>query len=156
MSKHVYLAGPITGRSYLDATDWRKVATRELAEHGITGLSPLRGKEYLAGLEHLPHTADQPLSTQKGITTRDRWDCTRSDLVLVNFEDTDKRLDTNGQERASIGTCMEIAWADAHRVPVVMVMRDGNVHDHPMIREAVGFIVPTLEEALALVVGILA
>lgn len=50
---------------------------------------------------------------------------------------------------------MEIAWADAWRKPVVLVMENANIHDHAMIREVSGFIVPDLDEAIRAVTAIL-
>jgi nucleoside 2-deoxyribosyltransferase len=61
-----------------------------------------------------------------------------------------------GATRVSIGTVMEIAWAHAYGKPVVLVMEEGNVHDHPMIRECSPFIVHTLDEGIELVNAILA
>jgi nucleoside 2-deoxyribosyltransferase len=140
----VYLAGPITGLSYGGATDWREYARKELDKYGIDAFSPMRGKIYLEKFKDLSGAADAysawPLSTAKGITTRDRFDATRVDLVLANLA---------GADRVSIGTMIEFGWADAHRRPIVTVMEPtGNVHDHAMVREMAGFIVPTLDEAL--------
>jgi nucleoside 2-deoxyribosyltransferase len=144
----VYLAGPITGLSWEGSTDWRKMATRRLAAAGLIGLSPLRSKDYLAGVTTLADAYDSVhvLSTGHGIVTRDRWDATRCDVLLVNVL---------GAERVSIGTVLEIAWADAHRTPIVLAMESGNVHDHAMVRDLVGFIVPTLDDALGVVVALL-
>ena len=44
MEKSVYLGGAIRGLSYEEITDWREYAKQELAKHGITGISPMRGK----------------------------------------------------------------------------------------------------------------
>jgi nucleoside 2-deoxyribosyltransferase len=148
MTKRVYLAGPITGLSYADGQDWRDYAIKELESWDIEGLSPLRGKDYLAAFEtidkqHIGRT-DWPLSLPQGIVGRDRNDVKTSDLILVNFADAKK---------VSIGTCMEIAWADAFRVPVLMVR--GEVHDHEFINQLVAWSVDTLEEALTLVPAIL-
>jgi nucleoside 2-deoxyribosyltransferase len=72
--------------------------------------------------------------------TRDRYDVMSSDVVLFNLL---------GTTTVSIGTCIEFGWADAFRKPVVLVMEpEGNLHDHPMVREAAGYIVPTLDEAV--------
>lgn len=146
----VYLAGPITGLKFGAAVDWRTWAQEQLAVQGIRGVSPMRAKDYLRSAGELAARGydDKPLSRGKGIITRDRWDCTHADIVLVNL---------SGAKQVSIGTVMEIAWADAARIPVVLVMdADGrNVHDHAMVREAAGFIVPTLEEAVTLTVAIL-
>lgn len=148
MSPTVYLAGPITGLNFDEAVDWRTHAQRVLAANGIRGVSPMRAKEYLrtAGPLAAEGYYDRPLSNPKGITTRDRFDCTRADLVLVNFV---------GAERVSIGTVMELGWADANRVPIVVAMEEGNVHQHGMVTEVAGFIVPTVLEAVELTVAIL-
>ena len=114
----VYLAGPITGLDYEGATDWRESATKMM--HPIEALSPMRYKAYLIQYGKLLATygdigVKNPLSTDKGITTRDRWDVERCDIVLMNFL---------GAEIVSIGTCIEIGWADTHRKPIVMLMEE--------------------------------
>lgn len=147
----VYLAGAITGLTYDGAEDWRAYAKSELAASGIKAVSPLRGKDYLRGIAAL--TADcagygdlNCMSSPRGIMTRDRFDATRCDVLLVNLL---------GAERVSIGTVMEIAWADAVRTPIVVAMEPkGNVHEHAMIAEAIGFRVSTLTEALHVVKAI--
>jgi nucleoside 2-deoxyribosyltransferase len=147
----VYLAGPITGLQYDGAQDWRDRARDALSPFNIKAFSPLRAKEYLRSVGQL--TADcagygdlNALSSPRGIMTRDRFDATRADALLVNLI---------GAQRVSIGTCMEIAWADLKRTPVVVAMeRAGNVHDHAMITEAIGFRVETLDGAVDLIKAI--
>jgi hypothetical protein len=79
--------------------------------------------------------------------TRDRFDATRCDVLLVNLL---------GAKTVSIGTVMEIAWADNVRTPIVVAMEaKGNLHEHAMITEAIGFRVPTLEEAIDVVKAII-
>lgn len=147
----VYLAGAISGLTYDGAEDWRAFAKADLSAHGIKAVSPLRGKDYLRGIPAL--TADcagygdlNCMSSPRGIMTRDRFDATRCDILLVNLL---------GAERVSIGTVMEIAWADAVRTPIVVAMEPkGNIHEHAMISEAIGFRVSTLTEALHVVKAI--
>lgn len=120
MKPRVYLCGPITGLSYCDSTDWRDYAICRLGENGMEGVSPLRGKEYLAGLSTISgHGRDYahlgPLSTPRGVMTRDRFDATHCDAVLANLLYA---------THVSIGSVMELAWADAHRIPIVAVMGD--------------------------------
>lgn len=159
MPKLVYLAGPITGLSFEGCTDWREYAIKDLDREGITGLSPMRAKEYLSGESAVGDSYENTvLSSSRGIITRDRWDTTRCDVILANFL---------GAERVSIGTVMEIAWADLSRIPIIVVMEPPqpgaigttpsprNVHDHSMIREATGFRVETLEEGLNVAKAIL-
>lgn len=143
----VYLAGPITGLTYDEGNDWRAEAIEHLDWHGITAFSPLRAKEYLreyGALEGQYHDR-HPLSSPKGITTRDRWDAMRCDVLLANFV---------GSQRVSIGTVMEIAWADSVRTPVVAALPPDDVHNHEMLKESIGFCLPTLEEALQVVVAL--
>lgn len=151
MKHSVYLAGPITGLDYKGCTDWRQHAKAELAPHQIDAYSPMRGKAFLEPIGKLSGTGegypDQVLCGQRAITTRDRWDATRCDVLLVNLL---------GAERVSIGTVMEIAWADLKRTPIVCAIEpDGNCHEHMMLREVIGFRVATLEEAIATVKAIL-
>lgn len=146
----VYLAGPITGLTYDSASDWRSDAIHEFKLVGIAAFSPLRAKNYLrafgeldsAGTPEGKYIGVNPLSDPKGIMGRDRFDVRTRDMVLVNFL---------GAERVSVGSCIEIGWADAWRKPVVAVMEEDNVHRHAMVNEACNFIVPTLEEAIEIV-----
>lgn len=147
MRPGVYLAGPITGLTYDDGQDWRLYAKRSLDAYGIDGFSPLRAKTHLrdlgvldaAGTAESAYLGLSALSEPQGITARDRFDCMARDLVLVNFV---------GAERISVGTCIELGWADAARVPLVVAMEEDNIHRHAMVNTVAGFIVPTLEEAL--------
>lgn len=141
-----YLAGPITGVSFKGATDWREDAKENL-DPSIAGMSPLRGKKYLSQEKSIEHTyEDIALSSAKGITARDHNDCKRSDALLVNLL---------GSETVSIGTVMEVAWAGAYGVPIVLVMDKDNIHQHAMLRETAGFIVESLEEGVHIVNALL-
>jgi len=152
----VYLAGPISGLGYSDAVDWREDAIIALRESGIKGLSPMRAKEYLrtvqsdVGFSSTCHEYGHlsPLSGPRGIMTRDRFDATRCDVLLVNLL---------GAKKVSIGTVMEIAWADLKRTPIVTVIEaDGsNVHEHCMVDQAIGFRTQSLSEAIHIVKAIL-
>jgi nucleoside 2-deoxyribosyltransferase len=144
MSKSLYLAGPIAGLSYRESTTWRRIVARKL-EQDVIPLSPMRGKEYLDGNPSIKGDYDAAhrkhvLSTQAAITARDRNDVLlRSDAVLVNFL---------GAEKISLGTVIEVGWADAARKPIILVIEpEGNVHDYLMIRQAAGFRTDCLEEA---------
>lgn len=145
--KLVYLAGPITGLTYADAQDWRDFAKVQLAPH-IVALSPLRCKQYLSketSLDAMGYS-NHPLSSPKGITSRDRFDCQRADAIIFNFL---------GAKRVSVGTCVEIGWADAARRPMVAVMEKDNIHHHAIVNDCVPYIVPTLSEAIEIVKAIL-
>lgn len=141
MTYLAYLAGPITGCTFNGATDWREFAKERLATVGIEGMSPMRGKDYLERETTIGDSYEGVvLSSQRGVMTRDFNDCKRADVLIVNFV---------GADRASLGTAMEIAWAFQNRTPIIAIMEEeGNIHDHAMIREAIGFRVKTIEEAV--------
>lgn len=148
MSKSVYLAGPIAGLTYEEATVWRTVASAFLEGFDIVAYSPLRSKEFLddhhiIGISRYSHV----LAADAGIVARDRMDVMTCDLVLVNLL---------GITYCSVGTPVEYGWADAYRKPIITIMEPkGSPYDHPFIRQLTGFRVETLEEGLEIAVSIL-
>ena len=81
-----------------------------------------------------------PLSTDQGITARDRYDCMGADLVVFNHA---------GCHAVSIGTMIEFGWCDAARNPAIVIMeKEGNVHDYPMVRQIAQFRVDNLKDAI--------
>ncbi len=142
MAKKIYLAGPISGLTYEGAQDWRTDFTERIDQR-IECFSPLRGKDYLKMRGPLEGSyAEFPLSTDRGITARDRNDCMGADLVIFNML---------GAKRVSIGTMVEFGWADAARVPSVLIMeKEGNLHEYPMVREIASFRVDNVEDAIAI------
>lgn len=143
----VYLAGPIGGLAYSEANDWREQAAEHLNFVGIETASPLRFKTFLkTEVKIQDHYKTNVLATPKAIYTRDKWDVSRSDVILVNLV---------GADRVSIGTVEEIGWADMLNKPIVIAMEEGNIHQHAMIIESAGYIVPTLAQALGVVEALL-
>lgn len=107
----------------------------------------MRNKEYLKRKRKIRGSyEDMPMSSQKGLTTRDRHDCTTSDLIIVNL---------SGAEIVSVGTMIEIGWADANRIPIILVMDNKNPHDHPMVKECAGYIVDNMDEAIEIALSVL-
>jgi len=156
MSYIVYLAGPISNCSFDSVVDWREHAIKKLPAE-ILGLSPMRGKTYLQNMQeistHVEGRTDMNenssvlhlnkiMSSSRGIITRDYNDVRRSDALLVNLA---------GATKVSIGTVMEIGWAKVLNIPVICVMEEGNVHDHPMVNECIGYRCNTLDEGIELV-----
>lgn len=140
----VYLCGPISGLDYKGAVSWREEFGKHLSP-GIQTLSPMRGKGYLTNEKYLAERGydKHVMSSAKGITVRDRFDTMRADIIVANFL---------GAERVSIGSMIELGWADSLRIPIVAIMeKEGNAHDHGMVNEIVGFQVQTVEEAAHIV-----
>jgi len=140
--KKVYLAGPIHGLTYDGAQEWRTQFSQAIDER-IECFSPMRGKEYLTMRGKLEGSYEEfPLSTAQAITTRDRYDCMGADLVVFNML---------GAEKVSIGTMIELGWADAVRRPGILIMeKTGNIHDHPMVRKTTQFRVDNIKDAVAI------
>lgn len=137
----VYLCGPMTGLSRADAQVWRRRSHLFLRKRGIITLDPTRkstlhlDQEFDAGGDHT-----NPLATSKALTVGDRTDIMRSDLVLANF---------TGATSVSLGSSVELGWADAYRKPVCLVMEaEGNPHDHGMVEELATWRYTNLDEAL--------
>jgi len=143
--KALFLAGPLTGISYGDALDWRKYVESKLPAD-VIAFSALRGKGHITGERVLKNAyPEHLLSTPQGTITRDRYDVSRCDALFVNFLKTDQ---------VSIGTIMEMAWADARRTPIILAMENGNIHDHAFVRQVAGFITGDLDEAIQTAVDV--
>lgn len=122
----VYLAGPITGQSYDESTSWRQDCIVQFDIYGIDGYSPMRGKAYLSKEDKIKDSySDFTMSSINGINVRDYNDVKTADAILVNFLDCGTRV--------SIGTVMEIAWARAFQIPIVIIMDKENIHNHGML-----------------------
>ncbi|KKN67760.1 hypothetical protein LCGC14_0457930 [marine sediment metagenome] len=156
----VYLAGPIKGLNYAEATDWRVEARRLLAQQGLDGFSPMRAKHFLKGSLSISTDEfyDNVIATPQAIVTRDRYDIRTCDMMLINVQ---------GATTASLGTAIEIGWADSWRKPIVIVGIDTPLpcfdcervgcgyyspnpspFKHEFIEALVGYKVETVEQAV--------
>jgi len=131
MKEHykVYLAGPIAGSTYEASEDWRICARLMLLRSPyIVTFSPMRGKAFLRQhgvLSSMPDDED-PRATGPGIMGRDHNDVKTADAVLMNLLNA---------ERISVGSMIEAAWCYAYRVPLILVMQAGNIHEHAMLNQ---------------------
>ena len=149
--KSIYLSGPISGLMYDEAAlGWRQEAGQTLEAAGAVVLDPTR-------LETEHNDTPGPISALanpqsvmlnwKSITTKDRFYVQETDVVLMNLL---------GASRVSIGSMLELGWADLLRKPVVLVMeKEGNLHDHAMVREMVGFHTTSLDQGVDLICTLL-
>ena len=150
----VYVAGPIAGCTWEETVEWRDHIKAKLPECHI--LTPMRGKDFLHAMSAMPLTSanvddkvnmsetEAVISSQHPIVVRDHWDVSRCDVLFVNL------LPSLATDKASIGTCFELAWAWKYQKPAVVVMNDGNPNDHPFVREAAYAVVPTRARGIAL------
>lgn len=139
----VYLAGPIRGLAYVYAVSWREYVADQLWPE-ITGYSPMRGKESLSDSQNMDErelVTDDPVFTPKDIVHRDFHDVRTCDLLFVNLLDA---------KQVSIGTVSEIAAAYTLQKPIILVMEEGGIHDHPFVTEPSLYWVGNLDKAIAL------
>ena len=140
MTTTVYLSGPISGQTLAGAKGWRDWVKTKLAP-GIKAVDPFRGKEAALAermgdkvFGSIGEYEDLLNCSRRAIVTRDRHDAMTSDALLVNL--------LGAGEKVSIGTVTEMAWADAKRIPIVLVT-DGTVpwSGHPFVRLLAGWVV---------------
>ncbi|NQU78593.1 nucleoside 2-deoxyribosyltransferase [Candidatus Woesearchaeota archaeon] len=145
--KSVYLAGPITGLNYDSCNGWREETIEKLSRYDIKGLSPLKGESCLLLEDKIADEYDTNINNAKAITTRDRFLLNSCDIMLANLL---------GTKNITVGTMIEYGWADAARKPIITVIeKEGNPHDHAIVREISGYRVDTLEEGLRIAIMLL-
>ena len=154
MTALVYLSGPIGGQTYEGATGWREWVRARLLP-GINAVDPMRGKEKLRDLygnTAIPvHDIGEVLGyDSRAITQRDRYDTTHADVMLLN-------LLPAASFKPSIGSMIELGWADAARVPIVMVAEQvrGAWYDHVLVAGTIGWWVDDLKTGVEIVNGLL-
>jgi hypothetical protein len=105
---------------------------------------------YNAALSYLdresPSEALARLMHGRLVVDRNKHIIQSSDVVLANFL---------GAGRASIGSIGELFWANAFRIPIVIIREAGNVHDHAMLNAVASAIASSLEEGCEAVRNIL-
>ena len=138
----IYLAGPIAGQTgdAVNTSIAEKAAI--LTDFGYLIYHPMVGKESLILKSESFKTSgyeEFPVATNHAIFARDKWMVSQADVILADLTHTGNRV--------SIGTMMEIAWANLLGKQVIVIMPDNNNHDHLFVREAATIIFKDIEEA---------
>lgn len=145
----VYLAGSITDCNKGEANDWRHEVICRLAEHNISGISPLRCEPLIGKRYKLTH-ADPRFGTAKAIASKNFYDVQSCDMTLAYMPAS------MNKRRLSIGTICELAWATALRKPTILVSDYPFILEHPVVQANASWILGTLDEAMDVVIGVLA
>lgn len=153
----VYLSGTMLQDSKTHK-EWREVATEELEKHGIQTLNPYRGREHSVdgkitkvGSYHYTESSS-PVKNRLAnmLVARDLKDVQDCDLLLVNLKGTK-------DQRPSIGTLSELAWAFYLHKPVVCIVDEATTqsdyYKHPFMHIFVSQWVSTVEEGVDAVVN---
>ncbi len=146
---YTYLAGPMTGLDYKESIGWREYVAQALDSSTLKTLSPLRCKKFLEyeGTLHALGYSGNVMTTTRAVMARDRFDCTRCDVLFVNLLDA---------KQISIGTAIEMGWANLKQIPIVCIMEEGNVHEHAILSETIDFRVDMVDKGIEVVKAILA
>lgn len=145
----IYLSGPISGASRGEIAGWRQRVAGMLPPH-VTVYDPA-ASPYDAALAYeaaeSPSAALGRLMHGRLVVDRNKHIIQSSDVVLANFLYSD---------RASIGSIGELFWANAFRIPIVIVReQSGNIHDHAMLNAIASVVVSSLEDGCEAVLNIL-
>lgn len=137
----IYLAGPISGKSFDEVVSLYRDKSYLLGSFGYEILCPMTGKAYLRNeLEFKAAGDGHPVSTNHAIFERDRWMVSQSDIVYADL--------SNSGERVSIGTMMELAWASQLGKHTVSVIPSNNIHNHAFVLDASDIVFQTTKEAI--------
>jgi nucleoside 2-deoxyribosyltransferase len=138
----VYLAGPISGLSYDEASNRIKRVRYELERDlgNVLVLHPLTAKGYLRNeLNLAPNGYKYPPSTDHAIVERDMWMVKQADIVLCNL---------CGAKTISIGSVAELAWAHMLGKHTVVAMEPENLHQHAFVLQMADVVFPQEKEAI--------
>ncbi len=135
----IYTAGPMSGQTFNTIIEKYKLQTKILKLFGYEVLCPLTGKNLPEKGSFAGKGLDSPESTCHAIKKRDRWMVGQADIILADF------TVTNG--KVSIGTCMELAWADELGKHVIVVMKEDNPHYHSFVLECADIVFPEIGDA---------
>jgi nucleoside 2-deoxyribosyltransferase len=136
----IYLARPISGKSYLEVSSYYNLFRGTLDVFGYEVLCPMTAKGFLRNEKKFKASGyKNPVSTNHAIVERDCWMVQQSDVVLVDF---------TGADEVSIGCVMELAWASLLGKHTVIILPQENVHRHAFVLEAADIIFEYDKEAL--------
>lgn len=147
-SPKIYLAGPITGKTASEANDWRESFSRALAESGFVGVSPLRCEPIRGNVYNSSTESDPMFGTPRAIASKNYLDVQRCDLTLCYFPTKQT------EQRVSLGTVIELAWAFSLRKPTILVSDYAPILEHPVMQANAGWIVKDLDQAMEIIKGV--
>lgn len=148
--KYVYLAGPILGCTEYEAKNWRQYAHDVLIDHGIVGISPLRcepidGSTY----EIKPRGRSEKWHSPQAIGGKNFFDMDYCQMCLMNFPAREPGRDL------SAGTLIELGALKAWNKRTVICTQDPLIEKHSVVRYCADWVMPTLDDALDVVIGLM-
>lgn len=144
----IYLAGAITDQTIAGANDWRDYMIRQLAPYGIRGISPLRC-EPPRGERYTIANSDPLFGTSRAIRSKNFFDVRACTWTLAYMP-----TEFNSPW-PSVGTIGELALAHGAGKTTILVSTDRRLVEHPVVRGISGWILPTLDDAVEVIGGVL-
>ena len=136
----IYCCAAISGRPYDEVIKYYEQLRDDLIKYGMHPFIPMVRKDHMNDPSLPAFGFNEPGSSDKAITNRDRWLVKNSNIVYANLLDA---------KRVSIGTCMELAWAyDCGKHIILSIEKTGNLHQHAFVLTAADVIYHTHEEAM--------
>lgn len=126
----IYLAGPMTGLSFHDQIDWRNDFTDMIQDRRAVE----RILVFNPCLAYSP--SDNRHKTEKEVMRYEIYNLKKADVVVANL---------TGQ--SSIGTCMEVAVAHEHGIPIVGLYKDAEPL-HPWLNECCTRVCDSMDELI--------
>lgn len=148
MKPLIYLAGPITAKTISEANDWRAGVMASLSSFGVVGVSPLRC-EPPRGERYSITNADPLFGTARAIRSKNFFDVDRCDWTLAYMPAV------LNDPWPSVGTIGELSRAYAKGKTTILVSDDVRLVQHPVMRGIAGWILPTLDDAVEVIGGVL-
>lgn len=138
----IYCAGGISGLTQEDVLS-RYEKLREDLSDNFTLIIPMVQKNLMRNkIEHKSQNkSTSPITENKSIVRRDRWNVSQADILLVDL--------TMSSERISIGSVSEMAWGYDDCKNIIVIMPQGNIHRHAFVLEMASIVFESYEEALA-------
>lgn len=149
MSRTVYLAGPILGKTVGEANNWREQMRRDLGVYNIHGISPLRCEPPGIDGVYAGSYDDPKFGHMRAIASKNVFDTKSCDLVLAYMPKESRN------PIPSLGTIIEMAYAWAIGKPVVLVTDDEFLLQHPLVMASASWVLPDLPSAVDLIAGLL-
>lgn len=139
MRNKLYIAHPISGLSGEDIFNYFD-HTKNLLKEYYHILSPMNGKNHLRNVDKVVSTGyKNPISNDHAVFQRDTWMVSQSNIVFCDF---------TGSKKVSIGCCMELAIASWLNKHTIVVMKEGNLHNHCFVKESADIIFETFDEGI--------
>ncbi|MFH1171078.1 MAG: helix-turn-helix domain-containing protein [bacterium] len=135
----LYLGGPAGRHGRTTAMDWRAWVTFNLPGT-VTIVPPQMQKMHVARSTQRRHRKASADQSPRSALARIRVDAKRCQAALFNF------LDAPIAEREIV----EMIEFSAARTPIIVCMNEENPHRHDLVCGAADFLVPSLEQGMAI------